>query len=470
MEERLSTSAELETETPRRVTRLLHLYILLHVLMIVWEFFHRDIWITADRANERIIQLIEFSRLGVGSAMLDYIGRHNVPGDYLFQAILFDIGGRWLLVTVQVALSILSVICVYRIASRTLASSKLAVTAATLYALLPQTLIFPHQLSAEAWFVPFTLFGFYYMTEWMIGRNQAASWKSGFSWALATLSRPTTLPFAVLPPLAAARSSSRREVCSYFLALLIPVGAWLLMVHAYTGQWSFGVHTSATLGGNLRQRAEYIIDTFGPDARDAALERYIEPIRLRNAKMTIAEYWGFCSAYPGPCAVHTAQDMFNYFLKSGVERITVDYLGLIPQAERREVQAARPGSELGWAQVLRNRGTLFALNLYIGKYPLVMGISVVAALAFGILTLLFLVGSAQALLSLKLLAADNRRLMLALLAAFPFCLFVTSSVVASMQSRHRAAAEFAFCILAVHGWRVARQVRSPATSHASSTA
>ena len=336
--------------------------------------------------------------------------------------------------------------------------------AATLYALLPQTLIFPHQLSAEAWFVPFTIFGFYFAARWIIAAAPLAAPMSGLNWAFASLTRPTAFPFGLLAAIAIRPNASRKGVASYYLALLIPVGAWLMTVHAYTGQWSFGVLTSATPGGNLRTRVELIIRTFPPAARDAALQRYIEPAQERDGKLTIAEYSRFCAEFTGPCLAHVERDVFNYLFKSGVERITLDYFELIPEAERRDIQTERPGSGKGWSQMLRTQGALSTFKLYAGKYPFVILVSFVAAIAFGVLTIFFLTGSVEVLVSLVKRAPNSRRLMLALLALFPFCLFAASSVVASMQSRHRAAAEFAMCILAVHGWWAARQfVRVPAT-------
>ena len=100
----------------RRAARLLCLYVILHALMIAYELAHPDIWLITDRANERIEQLDHFPQIAGAAAKLAYIGHHYVPGDYLVQSLLFEIGGRWLLLVVQVILCILSVKCVYRIA------------------------------------------------------------------------------------------------------------------------------------------------------------------------------------------------------------------------------------------------------------------------------------------------------------------------------------------------------------------
>jgi hypothetical protein len=153
------------------------------------------------------------------------------------------------------------------------------------------------------------------------------------------------------------------------------------------------------------------------------------------------------------------QDALNFFFKSGIERITLDYLGLLPEQERIETQRAHVGSSRGWAQEVRRRGALAATEFYLAKYPVVVGASLLSALAFGIVTLIYAAGALDALVGLIKHTVDDRRLILALLAVFPPYLFAASSVVSSMQSRHRAAAEFAMLIVAGNGLRVWKRWR-----------
>jgi hypothetical protein len=347
-----------------------------------------------------------------------------------------------------------------------LGEGRLPLLVACLYALLPQTLIFPHQLSAEAWFVPLVVFGFYCMTRWFDTRATRPAFLSGLYFAGATLTRPTVLPFALLFPLALRRGKNTNRRPRYYLALVIPVVAWVTMVHTYTGKWSLGEGTSASVGNNLMLKARFIADTFPPEAREKAQQRYIAPAMNRDGLLPVTEYARFCADYLGPCTSQVGQDALNFFLKSGIERLTLDYLGLLPEQERIETQRARPGSPRGWAQEVRSRGALAAAEFYLAKYPLVVGTSLLAALAFGLVTLIYVAGAIDALIGLlKHTVEDRRRLMLALLAIYPPYLFAASSMVSSMQSRHRAAAEFAMLIVAGNGWRVWKRwaTRSPAS-------
>jgi hypothetical protein len=433
---------------------LLGLYATLHLSMLAYDLTHPDVWLKADRAEERIRLFGQFSDLNGSGAKLAFIGTHGVTGDYLVQKTLYDAGGLASLLIGQVALCLLSVLCVYRLACTFFGEGRLSLIVAAAYALLPQTLIFPHQLSAEAWFVPCVVFGFYFMSRWFVRGAPGCASRSGLFFAFATLTRPTVIPFAALSGLIYRRGSNLMSRGSYYIALLIPIAAWLIMVHAYSGRWTFADKTSASVGNNLLVKALLISDNFPPDANDEAEQRYIDPARARGLLMTVGEYARFCADYPVPCMKQVGQDALNFFLKSGIERVTLDYLGLIPEHERIETQTARRGSPLGWAQVVRRRGVLAAIESYLARYPAVVGISLAAACAFGLLTLFYLAGAVDSVVALMKRRTDDRAVVLALLAVFPPYLFAASSVVSSMQSRHRAAAEFAMLIVAGNGWRV----------------
>ena len=436
---------------------LLWLYVMLHAALLLYDFHHPDVWLKADRANERVAQIGEFPQANGLRAQLDYIGHHGAPGDYLIQVALYDLGGFASMLLAQVTLCVLSVVCVYRMARTVLGDGRLPLLVAGVYGLLPQTLIFPHQLSAEAWFVPFVVFGFYWMTRWFATRAPRPALLSGLSWAGATLTRATVLPFALLSALAAPRGKRGSARVSYALALVVPVFAWVAMVHAYTGKWSLGEGTSASVGNNLLLKARFISDNFPPDAKERAQRQTIAPAMDRDGLLSAAEYARFCADYAGPCASQVAQDALNFFLKSGIERLTLDYLGLLPEQERIETQRAHPGSSRGWAQEVRRRGALGATKFYLGKYPQIIATSLLGALAFGIVTLFYVAGAVDALRALLKHGLEERRVVLALLAVFPPYLFAASSVVSSMQSRHRAAAEFAMLIVAGNGLRMGRR-------------
>ena len=192
---------------------LLWLYVMLHAALLLYDFHHPDVWLKADRANERVAQIGEFPQANGLRAQLDYIGHHGAPGDYLIQVALYDLGGFASMLLAQVTLCVLSVVCVYRMARTVLGDGRLPLLVAGVYGLLPQTLIFPHQLSAEAWFVPFVVFGFYWMTRWFATRAPRPALLSGLSWAGATLTRPPFYPSRSCPRSPPRAASAAARAC-----------------------------------------------------------------------------------------------------------------------------------------------------------------------------------------------------------------------------------------------------------------
>jgi hypothetical protein len=445
---------------------LLALYTAVHVAMLVHDLADHTIWLRADRANERIQELGDFASLGDWPARLTYIGHHNVPGDYLVQSCLHELGGLGTLLVVQVILCLLSVVCVYRMARLTSPGPWLPLVAASIYALLPQTLVYPHQLSAEAWFSPLIVFGFYYTARWIVEGAASTAVRTGLAWAGATLTRPTALPFALLTTLVFRKRVSRNSLALFHLALLIPIAGWMMIVYSSTGHWSFGGGTSSSAGVNLLQRVRYISDTLPPEVANAVEAEYVDPARARDHSMRVWEYASFCVRYLGPCSAHYGRDAVNFFLKSGIERVTLDYLGLLGEEDRKEIGFAKPGSQRGWAQHWREEGLAATVEFYFGKYPLVTGLSLLGSLGFGALMILYCVGTVDSLVGWRTRIPENAGILLAWLAVFPLYLFIASSVVNSMQSRHRAAAEFAVVLVAVRGWQVLSARRLPRADRA----
>ena len=100
-------------------------------------------------------------------------------------------------------------------------------------------------------------------------------------------------------------------------------------------------------------------------------------------------------------------------------------------------------SDGGWRTSLEQRGALATLAGLLGAQP---GLVLSSALASVLFTLLMALAVYGAVLSL------GRREWL-LLTLFVLYVAATAQVVDAAQSRHRAPAEFALCLLAVAGWR-----------------
>jgi hypothetical protein len=118
-----------------------------------------------------------------------------------------------------------------------------------------------------------------------------------------------------------------------------------------------------------------------------------------------------------------------------------DYLDLFP--ESRSLQ----DPQSGWRKTLEQKGVVGGLVHIAGDHPGLFVASTGGAL-------LFLVFMALALVGAWVFVRSGRWM----LVAFVLYVFATATAVDAAQSRHRAPAEFALCLLAVAGfWALQRR-------------
>ncbi|HET7198211.1 MAG TPA: hypothetical protein VFI86_06055, partial [Burkholderiales bacterium] len=382
-----------------------------------YDLRHPARFLNADRAGERFADIQGFGEALRSGGALAWLAGHGIAGDWLPQGVLYLAGGQYLVIAAQVALALASVAWLREIALGAGLDERRASAAATLYALLPHTLVFPHQLASEALFVPLVVLAF----------RQGS--RGGLALGVATLVRPLT----VLWPLVAARG------WRFVAAALLPLLAWMTFVLAATGEFSMG-RSGHDLGHNLRERMERIAATLA----GRSLPGSERPAAGKTA--TLGEYLGFVARHPLAALRHSARDMVALCCKSGIERVTLDYLDLFPEARGR-LQA----SDGGWRSALEQRGFGGALAGLLSAQPALVLSSALAAVLFTGLMALALGGA----LALR----RNREAMR--LALFVLYVFATAQAVDAAQSRHRAPAEFALCVLALAGWAALERRRRP---------
>jgi hypothetical protein len=390
--------------------------------MLGYDIAHPDRFLHADRADERIKFILGLPDAVADGQTVSYIAGHGIPGDWLPQGLIYLTGGQNALIVVQVALALLSIVWVRDIGRRLALGEQGAAAAAVLYGLLPHTLVFPHQLASEALFVPLVILAFR-----ASGRN--SGWHSGLAIGLATLVRPLT----VLWPLvhAAVLPLSSRSRTLLLIAAFAPLLGWMTFQLAETGEFSMG-HSSHDLGRNLYERVGRMAVALPEDERRAA-----RPADERT--LSVREYLAFVTAHPLLALVHSGRDLAALSIKSGIERLTLDYLDLFPQG-RQQVQEASGG----WRARAEQLGFVGALKELGGRAPLLTATSGVGAVLF---VLFMLLAAAGAWSFFKRGPTDGL-----LLALFVVYAFITAQAVDAAQSRHRAPAEFVLCLLAVAGW------------------
>ena len=389
----------------------------LHAGMLAYDFAHPDRFLLADRAVERLDVIRAFA---ASSDRAAFVGSHGIPGDWLPHALLWLAGGPYFVIVVQAALAVLSIVWVRELAARAGLGERAAFGAAVLYGLLPQTLVFPHQLATEALFDPLVVLSF------RLGTGGGA----GLALGAATLVRPITLAWPLL--LAFFVKKPFRLVA----AALLPVLAWMLFVLATTGEFSLG-RSGHDLGHNLYERMHRMAASLPADERP--------PARAPgHTTAGVGEYLAFSARHPLAAAMHSARDLGTLAVKSGVERLALDYFDAFPRA-----RASLQDSDDGWRSRVEQQGPLRAFASLAAAQPGLVLVSGAGAALFAAFMALALAGAWH----------GRRNPALVLLAAFVLYIFVTAQAVDAAQSRHRAPAEFALAILAVAGWLHLRKTR-----------
>jgi hypothetical protein len=405
-----ATGALRSPALPGAAVRVLAPLAALHAAMFLYDLRHPERFLNGDRASERIDVIKGFFE---STDSVGYLASHGIAGDWLPHALLYHAGGQYLVIAVQVVLTLFSILWVMQIAQRLGLGERAASAAAIVYALLPHTLVFPHELATEGIFCPLVILAF------RLGANASG----GFALGLATVIRPLTAlwPFVVLRK-------------SYIAFALAPLLAWMSFMVFATGEFSMG-RSGHDLGNNLYFRMQRM---------SAELPKAERPPERGpgQTKATIGEYVAFVAAHPVLAAKHSARDVGVLTVKSGIERIVLDYLDLYPES-RKELQ----DSDNGWRAQVERRGVVAALWQVFREQPGLILSSAAGAALFVAFMALAIYGAWSRIHSREWL----------LLAAFVVYIFATAQAVDAAHSRHRAPAEFALCILAVAGWLALRR-------------
>jgi len=403
-----------------------------HLAMFGYDLAHPDRFLNADRAAGRLEVILGLPAAALKGETLSYIAAHGIAGDWLPQGLVYLLGGQYLLIALQVALALISVVWVRDIGRRVGLSEPSAASAALLYGLLPHTLAFPHQLASEALFVPLVVLAF-----------RASGLRTGAAIGLATLLRPVTILWP-LAHAAVARLAPRQRAL-LLAAAFAPLAAWMAFELAQTGEFTLG-RSDHDLGTNLYERVERVA---------ALLPENQRPVERPSGqrRLSLGEYMAFVAAHPLLTALHSGRDVVVLAAKSGIERLTLDYFYLFRQMR---VQVKDPDS--GWRATAERVGFFGVLREFLTREPLLVFTSAAGALLFALFMALAAAGAARWLRNLADVPAELRAQRV-LVMAFVLYIFMTAQVVDAAQSRHRAPAEFALCLLALAGWAAVRRRR-----------
>jgi hypothetical protein len=163
--------------------------------------------------------------------------------------------------------------------------------------------------------------------------------------------------------------------------------------------------------------------------------------------------------HPAPFFETFARDSVVFWFKSGVEKVTIDYLG-----GGASVRGLKEDEGGGWRRRLQRDGPIATSVFLWNQLGIVLLISVIGAVFMAVWLPLALFGGVRLLRQ----ASQLPRVQLLttfLLTSLPIYVFGVSQIIDVPQSRHRAPAEFALVVLGVYGasvfwqWLKARRAR-----------
>ena len=344
----------------------------------------------------------------------------------------------------------LSIACLYKLSLLVSSSEGTALLAATVYAFLPHTLVYPHLLGSEAIFVPLVVFSFYFMARYLLEQPWLSHLLlSGLMIGLATLARPVTVLWPVASSVVALLTFRSqlpfKRWFGYLVVASLPLLLWMLLMLSETGEFSMG-QGSASLGSNFYTTVEFVSETLSPADRIRIKEKYLTyGARDGGERMGFGQYLRFMSEYPLDYAAHQGRAVMMFVAKSGVNKVTKSYLQLFPEAlaEIDDIETRK-----SWRQRLEQDGLLDTFQFYYQRYSILVVAAAVAGALFAVVMAVAVYGTV--LLAIKYFRGEgsvSRRCMEAFICIFPWYILLASMSSQRLQSRHRAPAEFAICLL-----------------------
>jgi hypothetical protein len=440
-------------------TWLLFYMIFVHGAIFFSDIARPDVFLHADRAPERMAAIRGLSSVGMSwKGLGTFLVTHGLAGDYLPQAILYLAGGRYAVILVQVSLMIAAVMAVYGMTHLFTASPKASLAAAVLYFHLPHSLVFPHVLASEGIFDPLLVISFYFAAVFFLEEQRSGLLlASAVLLGCATLVRPVTIlwPLVICVTFLLNRFSLK-QVLWYPTMCFAPLTLWMGFIWLNTGVFSMG-SSSRDLGHNLYGQVAIIIERRLPEyeraqAKAAFLrERASSETSRDQLVMSPSDYFRFGLNYPRWYLSYLGEEAIIYVAKSGVEKITVDYLDLAS-----DIREGLATMQYSWRDQVRSQGIITSVKLMLAEHPGLILTSLIGAVLVLLLWALAGIGSLCVLIDQAYTL--RQRTFIAISAAFPLYLLAVSQAASGMESRHRAPAEFTLCLLAVLGWRVCRRI------------
>ena len=424
----------------------------LHALMFVYDMQHPWVLLNADRAGARLATIQGLFAAWNNGDLSNYLVSHGILGDYIPQALVTAAVGVPGLIFLQIILALISGYAVFSLGQLLGLSRRLSIVSCVIYLLLPHTLLYPHQLASEAWFTPMLVISLWMCAKFMERPNHILLIASALLLGLTSLIRPISLLWPLFVALLMVKGKQARA--GVYLAGLAtaPMLIWVGFVGLQSGTIGMGV-SSFDMGHNLYQRVKRISATLPQDGFMQVQKQFLN--QGENGSLGLGDYARFATQYFRPFLGQSARDSGVFFGKSGIERISLDYLEL-NSAARAEIQS----EDRGWRKQLEVSGVVSAFKFLWHTQGSILLISLLGSMVLLLMMGMAAIGAWDLLRQMRR-ANIPQQFTASMIMALPVYILLFTQVVDAMQSRHRAPAEAALILLAMWGWARAYAMRKP---------
>ena len=428
-------------------------FIVVHGLLTVFGLFNEDALLSADRSTSRnatIAYVFDIEKIGGDNTSqetravedpLPHIGdrllKSGHAGDYLISGAIIKLANTNMLVLFQLPLVLLSTFCVYLLLNHFGFSVKSATLATLFYLLLPGSLLPPHQLGSEAWFIPCAIIGCYLLI--------ISSKKDGiditFVAGLLLLSsaifvRPQLTLYPILLVLIYLLFSEKKLNTVFLTVLplsLLFSAIWMVWVVSNDGRFTFGAE-DRSVGMTFYDTAEQI-------AMSGEIDFDSDAYKTRS--MPFSDFARIVIDNPYSYIRQRIVSMINFFVNPGANSLVVHHLEFIDENSNKKY----------W-QELRARAGIYESLVEIIKRGPMFALLIVSTTLIWCLAVFFAVVGLLPFIKDKNIGWFAKSLLLSL-AAYQVVVVALLSVGARWQQR--SLVDFIIIILALYGLKVVQE-------------
>jgi len=364
---------QLNASVLRSIVTILPVFIVVHGLLFGFGLVNEGSSLSADRSTSRnatIAYVFDVEKVGGISAkqetslifkpmsdIADRIVAAGHAGDYIISGAIIKLTNTNTLMLFQILLALLSIFSFLALLSFLGFSNKSATLATLFYLLLPGSLLAPHQLGSEAWFIPCAIVGCYLL---VISSNKSGvniAFVAGlmfFSIAIFVRPQLTLFPFLLVVWYVLFSSKKLNNILMTVLPVSLLFSAiWMFFVVSNEGRFSVGAQDRG-IGMTFYDTAEQI-------ALSGAIDFDSDAYKTRS--MPLSDFVQLVIDNPYSYLRQRAISVVNYLVNSGANSLVVHHLNLIDNNSSKhywQELRARAGLYESLVEIVK-RGPIFAL-------------------------------------------------------------------------------------------------------------